>query len=158
MTLIEEVNSTLIKLKTKIESNEYIQTLLTRFGNVETLLNNLINNADSFSFLQPIKNEIIISKQSLANIKLSSIKEFTDKIKEIIDKDKTELEKYEKISEKIRYLINEYFIENEIVQNIVDKIINKTLINETINKVYFIYRKIGRLLQRNVIRKWHKNS
>ena len=135
MTLIEEVNSTLTKLKTKIESNEYIQTLLTRFGNVETLLNNLINNANSFSFLQTIKNEIIISKQSLANIKLSSIKEFTDKIKEIIDKDKTELEKYEKISEKIRYLMNEYFIENEVVQNIVDKIINKTLINEAINKV-----------------------
>ena len=135
MTLIEEVNSTLTKLKTKIESNEYIQTLLTRFGNVEILLKNLINNANSFSFLQTIKNEIIISKQSLANIKLSSIKEFTDKIKEIIDKDKTELEKYEKISEKIRYLINEYFIENEVVQNIVDKIINKTLINEAINKV-----------------------
>ena len=135
MTLIEEVNSTLIKLKTKIESNEYIQTLLTRFGNVETLLKNLINNANSFSFLQTIKNEIIISKQSLANIKLSSIKEFTDKIKEIIDKDKIELEKYEKISEKIRYLINEYFIENEVVQNIVDKIINKTLVNEAINKV-----------------------
>ena len=135
MTLIEEVNSTLTKLKTKIESNEYIQTLLTRFGNVETLLKNLINNANSFSFLQTIKNEIIISKQSLANIKLSSIKEFTDKIKEIIDKDKTELEKYEKISEKIRYLINEYFIENEVVQNIVDKRINKTLINEAINKV-----------------------
>ena len=135
MTLIEEVNSTLTKLKTKIESNEYIQTLLTRFGNVETLLKNLINNSNSFSFLQTIKNEIIISKQSLANIKLSSIKEFTDKIKEIIDKDKTELEKYEKISEKIRYLINEYFIENEVVQNIVDKIINKTLINEAINKV-----------------------
>ena len=135
MTLIEEVNSTLTKLKTKIESNEYIQTLLTRFGNVETLLKNLINNTNSFSFLQTIKNEIIISKQSLANIKLSSIKEFTDKIKEIIDKDKTELEKYEKISEKIRYLINEYFIENEVVQNIVDKIINKTLINEAINKV-----------------------
>ena len=134
-TLIEEVNSTLTKLKTKIESNEYIQTLLTRFGNVETLLKNLINNANSFSFLQTIKNEIIISKQSLANIKLSSIKEFTDKIKEIIDKDKTELEKYEKISEKIRYLINEYFIENEVVQNIVDKKINKTLINEAINKV-----------------------
>ena len=135
MALIEEVNSTLTKLKTKIESNEYIQTLLTRFGNVEILLKNLINNANSFSFLQTIKNEIIISKQSLANIKLSSIKEFTDKIKEIIDKDKTELEKYEKISEKIRYLINEYFIENEVVQNIVDKIINKTLINEAINKV-----------------------
>ena len=135
MTLIEEVNSILIKLKTKIESNEYIQTLLTRFDNVETLLKNLINNANSFSFLQTIKNEIIISKQSLANIKLSSIKEFTDKIKEIIDKDKTELEKYEKISEKIRYLINEYFIENEVVQNIVDKRINKTLINEAINKV-----------------------
>ena len=134
-TLIEEVNSTLTKLKTKIESNEYIQTLLTRFDNVETLLKNLINNANSFSFLQTIKNEIIISKQSLANIKLSSIKEFTDKIKEIIDKDKTELEKYEKISEKIRYLINEYFIENEVVQNIVDKRINKTLINEAINKV-----------------------
>ena len=134
-TLIEEVNSTLTKLKTKIESNEYIQTLLTRFGNVETLLKNLINNTNSFSFLQTIKNEIIISKQSLANIKLSSIKEFTDKIKEIIDKDKIELEKYEKISEKIRYLINEYFIENEVVQNIVDKIINKTLINEAINKV-----------------------
>ena len=135
MTLIEEVNSILIKLKTKIESNEYIQTLLTRFGNVETLLKNLINNANSFSFLQTIKNEIIISKQSLANIKLSSIKEFTDKIKEIIDKDKIELEKYEKISEKIRYLMNEYFIENEVVQNIVDKIINKTLVNEAINKV-----------------------
>ena len=135
MTLIEEVNSTLTKLKTKIESNEYIQTLLTRFGNVETLLKNLINNANSFSFLQTIKNEIIISKQSLANIKLSSIKEFTDKIKEIIDKDKIEEEKYEKISEKIRYLINEYFIENEVVQNIVDKIINKTLVNEAINKV-----------------------
>ena len=135
MALIEEVNSTLTKLKTKIESNEYIQTLLTRFDNVETLLNNIINNANSFSFLQTIKNEIIISKQSLANIKLSSIKEFTDKIKEIIDKDKIELEKYEKISEKIRYLINEYFIENEVVQNIVDKIINKTLINEAINKV-----------------------
>ena len=134
-TLIEEVNSILTKLKTKIESNEYIQTLLTRFDNVETLLKNLINNANSFSFLQTIKNEIIISKQSLANIKLSSIKEFTDKIKEIIDKDKTELEKYEKISEKIRYLINEYFIENEVVQNIVDKRINKTLINEAINKV-----------------------
>ena len=134
-TLIEEINSPLTKLKTKIESNEYIQTLLTRFGNVETLLKNLINNSNSFSFLQTIKNEIIISKQSLANIKLSSIKEFTDKIKEIIDKDKTELEKYEKISEKIRYLINEYFIENEVVQNIVDKIINKTLINEAINKV-----------------------
>ena len=70
-TLIEEVNSTLTKLKTKIESNEYIQTLLTRFGNVETLLKNLINNANSFSFLQTIKNEIIISKQSLANINLS---------------------------------------------------------------------------------------
>ena len=135
MTLIEEINSPLTKLKTKIESNEYIQTLLTRFDNVETLLKNLINNANSFSFLQTIKNEIIISKQSLANIKLSSIKEFTDKIKEIIDKDKTELEKYEKISEKIRYLINEYFIENEVVQNIVDKRINKTLINEAINKV-----------------------
>ena len=134
-TLIEEINSPLTKLKTKIESNEYIQTLLTRFDNVETLLKNLINNANSFSFLQTIKNEIIISKQSLANIKLSSIKEFTDKIKEIIDKDKTELEKYEKISEKIRYLINEYFIENEVVQNIVDKRINKTLINEAINKV-----------------------
>ena len=135
MTLIEEVNSTLTKLKTKIESNEYIQTLLTRFGNVETLLKNLINNSNSFSFLQTIKNEIIISKQSLANIKLSSIKEFTDKIKEIIDKDKIELEKYEKISEKISYLINKYFIENEVVQNIVDKKINKTLINEAINKV-----------------------
>ena len=134
-TLIEEINSPLTKLKTKIESNEYIQTLLTRFDNVETLLKNLINNANSFSFLQTIKNEIIISKQSLANIKLSSIKEFIDKIKEIIDKDKTELEKYEKISEKIRYLINEYFIENEVVQNIVDKRINKTLINEAINKV-----------------------
>ena len=134
-TLIEEINSPLTKLKTKIESNEYIQTLLTRFDNVETLLKNLINNANSFSFLQTIKNEIIISKQSLANIKLSSIKEFTDKIKEIIDKDKTELEKYEKISEKIRYLINEYFIENEVVQNIIDKRINKTLINEAINKV-----------------------
>ena len=134
-TLIEEINSPLTKLKTKIESNEYIQTLLTRFDNVETLLKNLINNSNSFSFLQTIKNEIIISKQSLANIKLSSIKEFTDKIKEIIDKDKTELEKYEKISEKIRYLINEYFIENEVVQNIVDKRINKTLINEAINKV-----------------------
>ena len=134
-TLIEEVNSTLTKLKTKIESNEYIQTLLTRFGNVETLLKNLINNTNSFSFLQTIKNEIIISKQSLANIKLSSIKEFTDKIKEIIDKDKIELEKYEKISEKISYLINKYFIENEVVQNIVDKKINKTLINEAINKV-----------------------
>ena len=134
-TLIEEINSPLTKLKTKIESSEYIQTLLIRFGNVETLLKNLINNANSFSFLQTIKNEIIISKQSLANIKLSSIKEFTDKIKEIIDKDKTELEKYEKISEKIRYLINEYFIENEVVQNIVDKRINKTLINEAINKV-----------------------
>ena len=40
--LIEEANSTLIKLITKIESNEDIIRLLTRFSNVETFLKSLI--------------------------------------------------------------------------------------------------------------------
>ena len=94
--LIEEANSTLIKLITKIESNEDIIKLLTRFSNVETFLKSLINNADSFSLLQILKNNIDVNIKTLSNIKLSSLNELMEKIKEKIDKEAEELKKYEK--------------------------------------------------------------
>ena len=94
--LIEEANSTLIKLITKIESNEDIIKLLMRLSNVETFLKSLINNADSFSFFQILKNNIDVNIKTLSNIKLSSLNELMEKIKEKIDKEAEELKKYEK--------------------------------------------------------------
>ena len=139
--LIEEANSTLIKLITKIESNEDIIKLLTRFSNVETFLKSLINNADSFSFLQILKNNIDVNIKTLSNIKLSSLNELMEKIKEKIDKEAEELKKYEKLSQKISFLISEYFIENDLIQNAVDKVLNKTLVNEAINKIISYFEK-----------------
>ena len=139
--LIEEANSTLIKLITKIESNEDIIKLLTRFSNVETFLKSLINNADSFSFLQILKNNIDVNIKTLSNIKLSSLNELMEKIKEKIDKESNELKKYEKLSQKISFLISEYFIENDLIQNAVDKVLNKTLVNEAINKIISYFEK-----------------
>ena len=139
--LIEEANSTLIKLITKIESNEDIIKLLTRFSNVETFLKSLINNADSFSFLQILKNNIDVNIKTLSNIKLSSLNELMEKIKEKIDKEAEELKKYEKLSQKISFLISEYFIENDLIQNAFDKVLNKALVNEEINKIISYFEK-----------------
>ena len=109
----DEIISFLSKFKDKIEENEGVQQFLSKLKN-------------PFSEkLNEMKNSTL---KNLIDIKLSEIKEFIEGIEE----DEDNMNNLKTLTEKVSYLLNKYYFENNRIQNITEGIFNKTILNEII--------------------------
>ena len=120
-----ELMSALTKIKDKIENSEKIKELRANLNNIQTTLKTLIKNITELPFVQSyLINSTNLTLQNISDIKVSDLVETFEKIKERIKEDEKNLNGFEKVSEKINYIINKYYVDNNKLNN--------TLVNETL--------------------------
>ena len=120
-----ELMSALSKIKDTIENSEKIKELRANLNNIQTTLKTLIKNIIELPFVQSyLINSTNLTLQNISDIKVSDLVETFEKIKERIKEDEKNLNGFEKVSEKINYIINKYYVDNNKLNN--------TLVNETL--------------------------
>ena len=142
IALKKELNSSFIKLKAQMEKSEDTRQLLSELNNIKNILNNITYTINSLSVVKSLINFANTTFQIITNTKIYDIKRFFQKIHAILFEEMKNLKQYEKTSQKISYIINKYYYQNEKVQSIVEKLFNTTRINDKIKYFISIVEKI----------------
>ena len=137
IALKNELNSTITKAKKEVETNENFIPLLLMLNTTKNTLYDMYNKTIEMPLIKSLINKTISALQTVSNTKLSDIKEYSDKSKAKVTEEINNLKKIDKTSERIRYLVNKYYIENNATVNTIDLIINKTKVNDLINQFIF---------------------
>ena len=144
--LIEELNNTVIRAKTQImtqiKNNEDFKPFLENLNNIQNLFKKLFEAINSLPIIASLKNSINSTLEKIYNIKLSDIKEYSEKSKSKIIEEINNIIKIKKLSQRIKYIMNKCYVENNKTQNIIGKIFNNTKINNKINQFISLIEKI----------------
>ena len=136
IALIKELNTSFIKAKdeivTQIKNNEELKPFLEKLNNTKNLLQNAFEKIKSLPIITSLKNRTNSTLEKIYDIKLSDIKEYSEKLKSRIIDEINNMTKNEKLSQRVKYIIDKYDIDNNKIQNVIDKIFNYTKINSNI--------------------------
>ena len=139
IALMKELNATLNKAKTEImtqiTTNAEFKPLLEDLNNKKNSLNQTFEEIKSSAIITSLKNRTNLTLEKIYNTKLSDIKEYSDKTKSKIKEEYNNIAKIEKVSQKTKYILDKYIIENNKTQNIIGKVFNTTKINNNITQL-----------------------
>ena len=118
IALNNELNSIMTKAREQIENNENFKPLLVGLNNAKNILYNMYNKANEYPFIQFLVNHTSSALNSLNNMTISEIEEYTEKTKEKIREETNYLRKINKTTEKIRYIFK-YYVEKILKSKII---------------------------------------
>ena len=121
----EEIISALTEVNDKIKNSEEVKELSEKLNTTQNTLVTITEKIIELPFVQSyFKNFTKINIQNISDAKLYDVLDNIEKLKARLEEDEKNLNNLEKMSEKINYIVNKYYMNNDEL--------NSTLVNETL--------------------------